>query len=329
MSQIRAAITGIFGYVPPTVLSNKDLEKMVDTTDEWITTRTGINERRIQNEPGLAMSDMGVEAVKGLLEKTNIDPETIDCLICATVTSDMTFPDSANIILDKLGIKNAYGFDIRAACSGFLYSLAHASRLIESGAYKKIVVVGGDKMSSIVDYTDRATCIIFGDGAGAVLLERSTNEFGFIDAVLRSDGSGREYLHMKAGGSLKPPSVETVLAREHYVYQEGQKVFKVAVNGMITAINEVLERNDKTIADVDWLVPHQANMRIISSVGEGVGVPTEKVMLNIMKYGNTTSGTIPLCLWDYESQIKKGDTLVLSAFGGGFTWGAVLLTWAY
>lgn len=329
VKKIRAAIKGIQGYVPDTILSNKDLEKMVDTNDEWITSRTGIKERRIFKEPGKALSDMCAEAVKGLLAKTTTDPDSIELLICATVTPDMVFPDTANIILDKVGAKNAYGYDIRAACSGFLFSLFTASQLIESSAYKKIIVVGGDQMSSIIDYTDRATCVIFGDGCGAVLLEPSEDGNGIIDAVLKSDGSGRQHLHMKAGGSLKPASVETVLAKEHYVYQEGQAVFKFAVKGMVSAIEELLKRNNMSKEEIDWLVPHQANKRIITSVGEFLGMPSEKVMMNIERYGNTTSGTIPLCLWEWEKQLKKGDNLVLTAFGGGFTWGAVLLKWAY
>ena len=328
-NRILAAITGVHGYVPDTVLTNADLEKMVDTTDEWITSRTGIKERRILREPGKAFSDMGVEAVLGLLKKTNTKPEEIEMMICATITSDMVFPDAANTILDKIGAKNAYGYDLRAACSGFLFAVNTGAKLVEAGAYKKLIVVGGDQMSSILDYTDRTTCVIFGDGCGAVMLEPTTEEFGVIDAVLKSDGSGRQYLHMKAGGSMKPPSIETVMAREHYVYQEGQAVFKMAVKGMVSAINEVLERNNLTIDDISWLVPHQANKRIINSVGEMLEIPMERVMVNIEKYGNTTSGTLPLCLWDYESQLKKGDYIILTAFGGGFTWGAVLIKWAY
>lgn len=329
VNKIKAALTGIQGYVPDTVLSNLDLEKMVDTTDEWITTRTGIKERRILKEPGKALSDMCVEAVNGLLKKTSTKPEDIELLICATVTPDMVFPDTANIILDKVGAKNAYGYDIRAACSGFLFSLFTASKLIESGAYKKVIVVGGDQMSSIIDYTDRATCVIFGDGCGAVLLEPCDDGTGIIDAVLKSDGAGRHHLHMKAGGSLKPASIETVMAKEHFVYQEGQAVFKYAVKGMVSAIEDVLARNEMVTKNIDWLVPHQANKRIISSVGEFLGMPPEKVMVNIEKYGNTTSGTIPLCLWEWESKLKKGDNLMLTAFGGGFTWGALLLKWSY
>lgn len=329
MSKKYAAITGVGGYVPKDILSNVDLEKMVDTNDEWITTRTGIKERRILREPGKATSDMAVEAVKVLLDKTQTKPEEIELLICATVTGDMVFPDTANTILHKLGAKNAFGFDINAACSGFLYALTTGSKYIESGMYKKVIVVGADMMSSIIDYTDRATCIIFGDGAGAVMLEPTTEKEGFIDAILKADGAGREFLHMKAGGSLKPPTMETVAQREHYVYQEGKSVFKAAVNGMMNTTLDVLSRNNLTINDVNWLVPHQANLRIINSVGEMLGIPSEKVMINIHKYGNTTAATIPLCLAEYESQIKKGDNLILTAFGGGFTWGSILIKWAY
>ncbi len=329
MSKIHAAITGVGGFVPDDILSNADLEKLVDTNDEWITTRTGIKERRILRTPGKATSDMGVEVVKQLLEKTNTKPEEIELLICATVTGDMVFPDTANTILDKVGAKNAFGYDINAACSGFLYALTTGAKFIESGMYKKVIVVGADKMSSIIDYQDRATCIIFGDGAGGVLLEPTEEKIGFIDAILKADGAGREFLHMKAGGSLKPPTLETVAQREHYVYQEGKSVFKAAVMGMYNTTQEVLERNDLTVDDVNWLVPHQANLRIINSVGEMLGIPQEKVMINIYKYGNTTAGTIPLCLWEYEPQLKKGDNIILTAFGGGFTWGSILIKWAY
>jgi 3-oxoacyl-[acyl-carrier-protein] synthase III len=327
--RMTAAITGVHGYVPDYILTNAELEKLVDTNDEWITSRTGIKERRILKEPGKATSDLGVEAVKGLLAKTNTDPMDIELLICATVTGDMVFPDTANTISDKIGAKNAFGYDINAACSGFLYALVTASKFIETGTYKKVVVVGADMMSSIVDYQDRATCIIFGDGAGAVLLEPSQDGTGVIDSILKSDGSGRQFLHLKAGGSLKPATVETVLAREHYAFQEGKSVFKSAVNGMVTTCQQVLERNNLTIDDIAWLVPHQANMRIISSVGEYVGIPSERVMVNIQKYGNTTAATLPLCLWEYESQLKKGDNILLTAFGGGFTWGSAYLKWAY
>lgn len=329
MAKILAAITGVGGYVPDDVLTNADLEKMVDTTDEWITSRTGIKERRILRTPGKATSDMGLEVVRQLLEKTGTKPEEIDLLICATVTPDTTFPDTANTILDKAGAKNAFGFDINAACSGFLFALTTGAKFIESGMYKKVIVIGADKMSAIVDYSDRSTCIIFGDGAGGVLLEPNTEGNGVIDAILKSDGSGREFLHMKAGGSLKPATPETVANKEHFVFQDGKPVFKAAVTGMVTTVNQVLARNNMTTEDIDWLVPHQANMRIINSVGDMLDFPMDKVMVNIHKYGNTTAGTLPLCLWEYESQLKKGDNLMLTAFGGGFTWGSLYLKWAY
>lgn len=324
-----AAITGVAGYVPEGILTNADLEKMVDTTDEWITTRTGIKERRILREAGKATSDMGVAVLQQLLEKTGTSPEEIELLICATITPDTTFPDTANTILDKAGAKNAFGFDINAACSGFLYALTTAAKFVETGTYKKVVVIGTDKMSSIVDYTDRTTCIIFGDGAGGVLLEPAEDGTGVLDSVLKADGAGREFLHKKAGGSLKPATMETVTNREHFVFQDGKPVFKAAVTGMVSTVREVLERNNLAIGDIDWLVPHQANMRIISSVGDMLEVPTEKVMVNIQKYGNTTAATLPLCLWEYENKLKKGDILVLTAFGGGFTWGSTLIRWHY
>lgn len=329
MAKIQAAITGVAGYVPEDILSNADLEKMVDTSDEWITTRTGIKERRILRAPDKATSDMATEVAKMLLEKTKTKPEEIEMLICATVTPDTIFPDTANTILDKIGAKNAFGYDINAACSGFLYALTTGAKFVESGMYKKVIIIGADKMSSIVDYTDRATCIIFGDGAGGVLLEPTEDGTGVIDSVLKSDGSGREFLHMKAGGSLKPANAETVAKREHFVYQDGKPVFKAAVTGMVTTVKQVLERNDMNIDQIDWLVPHQANMRIINSVGDMLDFPKEKVMVNIEKYGNTTAGTLPLCLWNYESKLKKGDNLMLTAFGGGFTWGSTLLKWHY
>ncbi len=327
MSKIHAAITGVGGYVPDDILSNADLEKMVDTTDEWITTRTGIKERRILRTPGKATSDMGAEVVRQILSKTNTTPDEIDMLICATVTPDTAFPDTANTILDKVGAKSAFGYDINAACSGFLFALTTGAKFIESGMYKKVIIIGADKMSSIVDYTDRTTCIIFGDGAGGVLLEPTTDGNGVIDSVLRSDGSGREFLHMKAGGSLKPATAETVAKREHFVYQDGKPVFKAAVNGMVNTVNQVLERNNMTVDDITWLVPHQANMRIINAVGDMLDIPKEKTMINIHKYGNTTAGTLPLCLWEYEPVLKKGDNLMLTAFGGGFTWGSTLVKW--
>jgi 3-oxoacyl-[acyl-carrier-protein] synthase-3 len=328
--QKRASITAIGGYVPETRLTNADLEKMVDTNDEWIKTRTGISERRILREPGKASSDMAVHAVEELLKKRNISPLEIDCIICATVTPDMVFPATANLLCDKIGAKNAWGFDLAAACSGFLFALTTGTMFIESGRYSKVIVVGVDKMSAIVDYTDRATCILFGDGAGAVLLEPTEEPgIGIKDSVLKTDGSGREYLNMKAGGSLKPASIETVLAKEHYAFQDGQPVFKFAVKGMADVSAELLERNGLTGDDIQWLVPHQANLRIIDATANRMGLPKEKVMINIQKYGNTTAATIPLCLWDWEKQLKKGDNLVFAAFGGGFTWGATWVTWAY
>ncbi len=329
MSKITAAITSVGGYVPETKLTNFDLEKMVDTNDEWIRTRTGISERRILREPGKGSSDMAIPAVEEILRKKKLDPKDIDCLICATVTPDMVFPATANIICDKIGATNAWGYDMSAACSGFLYALTTGAMYIESGRYKKVIVVGVDKMSAIVDYTDRATCIIFGDGAGAILLEASTDGNGILDSILRSDGSGSRYLHMKAGGSVRPATVETVLAKEHFAYQEGQPVFKFAVKGMADVSAELLERNQMTGDDIAWLVPHQANLRIIDATANRMGLSKDKVMINIQKYGNTTAATIPLCLWEWEKELKKGDNIVLAAFGGGFTWGATLVKWAY
>lgn len=329
MNKITASITAVGGYVPEDKLTNFDLEKMVDTNDEWIRTRTGIEERRILKEPGKGSSDMAVPAVMEILKKKNLSPLDIDCIICATVTPDMVFPATANIICDKIGATNAWGYDMSAACSGFLYALTTGAMYIESGRFKKVIVVGVDKMSAIIDYTDRATCIIFGDGAGAVLLEPTTDGTGVLDSILRSDGSGRHYLHMKAGGSIKPATVETVMAREHFAYQEGQAVFKFAVKGMADVSAELLERNGLTGDDISWLVPHQANLRIIDATAHRMGLPKEKVMINIQKYGNTTAATLPLCLWDWEQQLKKGDNIVLSAFGGGFTWGATWVKWGY
>ena len=329
MDKITAAITCVGGYVPEYRLTNKILESMIDTNDEWITSRTGISERRILKGEGLASSDMGAEAVKNILQKKGISPEEIDCVICATVTPDMLFPSTANIICDKVGIKNAFSFDINAACSGFLFSLTTGASLIESGRYKNVIVVGADKMSSIVDYTDRTTCILFGDGAGAVLLQASNDENGIKDSLLKTDGSGKPFLHMKAGGSFKPSSIETVMAKEHYIYQEGPTVFKFAVKGMADVSYELMERNNLTGDDISWLVPHQANLRIIDATAKRIGLPKEKVMINIEKYGNTTAATIPLCLWDWEDKLKKGDNLIFAAFGGDFTWGATWVKWAY
>ena len=329
MTTIRAAITTVNAWVPDYVLTNKELEGMVDTTDEWIQTRTGIRERRILKGEGLGSSDIGAPAVEGLLKKRGIKAEEIELLICATTTPDMVFPATANIICDKIGAVNAWGYDINAACSGFLFALTTAAKFIETGFHKKIVVVGVDKMSAILNFQDRATCIIFGDGGGAVLLEPNEEGYGIIDSIMKSDGSGRAFLHQKAGGSVKPASHETVDNLEHYVYQEGQTVFKFAVKKMADVSAEIMEKNHLTGNDVAWLVPHQANKRIIDATASRMGLPEEKVMLNIDRYGNTTNGTIPLCLWEYEKQLKKGDNIILSAFGGGFTWGAVYIKWAY
>lgn len=329
MAVLKAAITAVQGYVPEDLLTNADLEKMVDTTDEWIRTRTGIEERHILKGKDKGTSDMAKIAVEKLLEKRGISAEEIDLLICATVTPDMVFPATANIICDKIGAKNAFGFDISAACSGFVYALTVGTQFIETGKHKKVVVVGSDKMSAIVDYEDRTTCVIFGDGAGAVLLEPTEENVGIMDSILRSDGAGREYLHMKAGGSMRPASSETVANKEHYVYQDGQPVFKSAVVNMADVSAEIMEKNNLSSDDVNWLVPHQANLRIIDATARRMGLTNEKVMINIQRYGNTTAGTIPLCLWDWESKLKKGDNIILSAFGGGFTWGAVYLKWAY
>lgn len=327
MTKITAAITGVHGYVPEQVMTNKDLEKIIDTSDEWITTRTGIKQRHILGDR--PTSDIGVEAVKGLLKKTGVDPSEIDLVICGTVTPDYPFPSTANVISDKVGIKNAWSFDVNAACSGFLYGLATGSQFIETGKYKKVIVIGADKMTSILDYEDRATCVIFGDGGGAVLLEPNTEGLGVIDSVLQSDGEGRKYLIQPGGGSANPPTHETVDKRMHYVHQEGKAVFKFAVTNMADVSAEIMERNNLSSDDVDWLVPHQANLRIIDATANRMGLSKDKVMVNIQKYGNTTAGTLPLCLWDWESKLKKGDNIVLSAFGGGFTWGAIFLKWAY
>jgi len=329
MRKITAAITAVGGFVPETRLTNFDLEKMVDTNDEWIKTRTGISERRILKEAGTATSDLGVPAVLDLLKKRNLDPLDIDCIICATVTPDMFFPSTANIISHKIGANNAFGYDLSAACSGFLFALTTGASYIESGRYKKVVVIGADKMSSILDYTERNNCIIFGDGAAAVLLEPNEEGFGVLDSLLKSDGAGKDYLHIKGGGSLRPATVETVLAKEHYIYQEGKTVFKYAVTGMADVSAQLMERNNLTGNDIDWLVPHQANLRIIDATAKRIGLPIEKVMININRYGNTTAATIPLCLWDWESKLIKGDNLVLAAFGGGFTWGATIVKWGY
>lgn len=330
MSQrITAAITALDAYLPPDKLTNFDLEKMVDTNDEWIRTRTGITERRILRTPGWASSDMAVEAIKKLIARKKFDPLEIEVVICCTVSPDMVFPATANIICDKAGLTNAWGYDLTAACSGFLFGLQTAATYIESGRYKKVLVVGVDMMTSMIDYTDRNTCIIFGDGCGVVLMEPNTEGFGIQDAILKTDGSGRHHLHQKAGGSLKPATIETVTNREHYVYQEGQPVFKAAVKGMADVSYEIMQRNNLTADDISWLVPHQANLRIIDATRERMGLDEKKVMVNIQRYGNTTDATIPLCLYDYEKQLKKGDNLILAAFGGGYTWGSIWLKWAY
>lgn len=329
MGQIRAAITGVQGYLPDYVLTNEELATIVDTNDEWITSRTGIETRHILKGDEQGTSKMVIPAIQGLLDKTGTDPLSVELVICATVTGDSIFPDTANIAAFNCGMTNAYGFDLNAACSGFLYALTVGAKMIESGAHKKIIVVGADKMSSIIDYTDRTTCVIFGDGAGAVLLEPTTEDVGIIDHLHRGDGSGEKYLYLVAGGSRKPATVDSVMAREHFVQQNGRPVFKAAVSGMSDVVKKVMARNDLDAESLNWLVPHQANIRIIQTVSKMTDFPLEKVMINIHKYGNTTAGTLPLCLWDYEPQLKKGDNLVLTAFGGGFTWGALYLKWAY
>ena len=329
MEKINAAVTGVQGYVPDYVLTNKELETLVDTNDEWIVSRTGVKERRILKEEGKGSSELGTKAIKGLLAKTNTSADEIDLIICATATPDMVFPSTACIIANNIGAKNAFAYDLMAACSGFLFALSTASKFIETGTYKKVIVVGADKMSSIVDYTERATCIIFGDGAGAVLLEPTKDGLGIQDSILKSDGSGIEFLHMKAGGSAKPASHATIDAKEHYIFQDGQPVFKAAVKSMADVSAEIMERNNLMADDVAWLVPHQANKRIIDATARRMGVGNEKVMLNIEKYGNTTNGTIPLCLWEWESKLNKGDNIILAAFGGGFTWGSIFIKWAY
>ncbi|UYZ60514.1 beta-ketoacyl-ACP synthase III [Hymenobacter latericus] len=327
--KLTAAITGVGAYVPDYVLTNKELETLVETNDEWIQSRTGISERRILKGENQGTSVMGIKAVEQLLQKTGTRPEDIDLLICATTTPDLVFPATANIISAAVGLSKAFSFDMQAACSGFLFALATGASFIKAGTYRKVIVVGADKMSSIVDYSDRATCIIFGDGAGAVLLEPNTDGLGLLDQELHSDGSGEPFLHQKAGGSRRPPSAETVANREHFVYQEGATVYKFAVKGMADVAAQVAERNSLTPDTIDWLVPHQANKRIIDATAQRVGIGADKVMLNIQKYGNTTNATIPLCLADYESQLRKGNNLIFAAFGGGFTWGSLYLKWAY
>ena len=325
----RAAITAVHGYLPPDLLTNAELARLVDTSDAWITERTGIKERHIQKGEGLGTSHMAAEAVRGLLQKTGTKPEDVDLLICATTTPDMQFPSTANMICDMVGIRNIGSFDVQAACSGFLYSLTIASQFIANGAARKVVVVGADKMSSIIDYTDRATCVLFGDAAGAVLLEPSVDGTGIMDTLIRSDGAGMIHLHQKAGGSRMPASAQTVAKRLHYVHQEGAAVYKFAIAKMAEVAAEIMTRNNLRADMIDWLVPHQANNRIIESTAERMGLPMEKVMVTINKYGNTTNATIPLCLWDYEPKLKRGDKLLLAAFGGGFTWAGVYVQWAY
>jgi 3-oxoacyl-[acyl-carrier-protein] synthase-3 len=329
MSKITATITGIGGYVPDYRLTNDELSRMVDTNDEWIMTRIGIKERRILKEKGKGSSELGAEAVNRLLEKTGTSPDEIDLLICPTVTPDMQFPATANIISDKTGIRNAFSYDLNAGCSGFLYALSTASKFIESGRYKKAIVVGAEKMSSIVDYQDRATCPIFGDGAGAVLLEPTEENYGVLDEIMQVDGSGRVHLHQKAGGSVKPATHRTVDSREHYIYQEGQQVFKAAVAKMADVSVEIMERNGIAPDDLNWLIPHQANMRIIEATARRMGINREQVMINIQRYGNTTAATLPLCLWEWEEKLNKGDNLIFATFGAGFTWGSIYMRWAY
>jgi len=329
MTEIKAAITGVGAYLPEYILTNSELATMVDTTDEWIMTRIGIRERRILKEEGKATSDLGTKAVLELLEKTHTSPEDIDLLICATVTPDMQFPATANIISDKAGLKNSFSYDINAACSGFIFALNTASKFIETGSCKKVIVVGAEKMSSIVDYSDRNTCPIFGDGAAAVLLEPCHDGDGIIDSILQVDGEGRKHLHMKAGGSLKPSTHQTIDAKEHYIYQEGQAVFKFAVSKMADTSVDMMAKHNLRAEDIAWLVPHQANMRIIEATAKRMGIGKEQVMINIEKYGNTTAATIPLCLWEWEHKLKKGDNIILSSFGAGFTWGTIYLKWAY
>lgn len=329
MGKITAAITGVGAYLPEYILDNDELSRMVDTSDEWIMTRIGIKTRHILKGEGLGTSYMGERAVKDLLEKTGVNPMDIDMVICATVTPDMMFPSTANLICHKVGMKKAFGYDVSAACSGFLFGLVTGAQFIETGKYKKIIVVGGDKMSSIINPEDRNTLPIFGDGAGAVLLEPNTEGLGLIDSELHSDGGGAQHLYLKAGGSAYPPTVETVQNGWHFVHQEGQAVFKAAVSNMGDVTSHLMEKNQLLAEDVRYLVPHQANMRIISATADRIGLPKEKCMVNIEKYGNTTAGTLPICLWDYESRLKKGDNLLFATFGGGFTWGAAYLKWAY
>ena len=325
----RASITAVHGYVPPDLLTNADLAKLVDTTDAWITERTGIKERRILKGEGLGTSHMAAEAVRGLFARTSLNPEDVDLLICATTTPDMVFPSTANLICDMVGVRNIGSFDVQAACSGFIYAVTIASQFVASGQCRKVVVVGADKMSALMDYTDRATCVLFGDGAGAVLIEPSENGHGILDTLIRSDGAGMPHLHQKAGGSRMPPTADTVAKRLHYVHQEGAAVYKFAIAKMAEVATELMARNNLKVDMIDWLVPHQANRRIIESTAERINLPMDRVMMTIQKFGNTTAATIPLCLWDYQERLKPGDRLLLAAFGGGFTWGGAYVTWAY
>ena len=329
MEKINAVITGVGGYVPDYVLTNDELSRMVDTTDEWIMTRIGVKERRILNEEGLGTSYMARKAAKQLMQKTGVNPDEIDAVVVCTTTPDYHFPSTASILCDKLGLKNAFAFDFQAACCGFLYGMEVAASLVASGRHKKVILVGADKMSSMVDYTERATCPIFGDGAAAVLLEPTTEDYGIMDSILRTDGKGLPFLHMKAGGSVCTPSYFTVDHKMHYIYQEGRTVFKYAVSNMSAITAEIAEKNGLTKENINWVVPHQANMRIIDAVASRLEVPMEKVMVNIQRYGNTSAGTLPLCLWDYEKQLRKGDNLIFTAFGAGFTYGAVYVKWGY
>lgn len=330
MGKINAVITGVGGYVPDYILNNEELSRMVDTTDAWITTRVGIKERRILTEEGLGTSYLARKAAKQLIQKTGVDPDTIDALIVTTTTPDYKFPSTASIVLGKLGLKNAFAFDFSAACCGFLYTLDVAASMIQSGRYKKIIVIGADKMSSLVDYTDRATCVLFGDGAGAVLVEATEEEnVGVQNSYLRTDGQGLPFLHMKAGGSVCPPSHFTVDHRLHYLYQEGRTVFRYAVTDMSNDVMKIMEMNNLKADDVNWVIPHEANLRIIEAVTKRAGIPLDKVVVNIDHYGNTSAATIPLALWDAESQLKKGDNVIFTAFGAGFVHGASFYKWAY
>lgn len=329
MRNFNAIITGVGGYVPDGVITNEDLTKLVETSDEWITTRTGIKERRVLKDEKLGASYMGVKAVQELLVKTNTKPEEVDAIICSTTTPDYIFPSTASIIAEQCGIKNAFAYDLAAACSGFLFGLVNGATFVESGRFKKVIVVAAEKMTYITDYTDRTTCALFGDGAGCVMLEPGNKELGLIDSVLHTDGSGLPYLHMKAGGSANPATHETIDKHEHFIYQEGQTVFKAAVTKMVEASEEMKVRNNIDAEDVNWVIPHQANLRIIDAIARTMRVPAEKVVVNIHKYGNTSSASIPICLWEYEKQFKKGDVMIMSAFGAGFSWGSVYLKWAY